>query len=160
MGFGLWIYLFYYLSPLQLKPQLNTLENPWWHICLLPVGEMNLITLHFTVVLSNAFKPMSKTIVVIVLSIALLEQCHNRFPSGSPAWMLLVQVLVVMLIYGRSLPFTHLEEMTGFKIPDCVGKAHLRILHHSEKFSYSSSAILGFIAVNSATVGSINSTFT
>jgi hypothetical protein len=60
-----------------------------------------------------------------VLSKVLLEQCHNVFPSGSPAWILLVQVSVVTLIYGRSLPFTHLEEMTGFKIPDCAGKAHL-----------------------------------
>jgi hypothetical protein len=59
----------------------------------------------------------------IVLSIALLEQSHNGFPSGSPAWILLVQVLVVTLIYGRSLPFTHLEEMTGYKIPEFLGKA-------------------------------------
>jgi hypothetical protein len=73
--------------------------------------------------------------VAIVLSIALLEQWHHGFPSGSPAWILLVQVLVVILIYGRSLPFTHLEEMTGYKIPDCVGKTHLRIKHHSRKLS-------------------------
>ena len=71
--------------------------------------------------------PKKLALVVILLTIALLEQWHNRFPSGSPAWILLVQVLVVMLIYGRSLPFIHLEEMTGSKIPDCVGKAHLRI---------------------------------
>jgi hypothetical protein len=87
--------------------------------------------------------------VAIVLPRALLEHSViNGFPSGSPAWILLVQVLVVMLIYGRSLPFIHLEEMTGYKIPDCAGKTHLRIKHYSRKIVLA----LGFITMNSTRV--------
>jgi hypothetical protein len=52
----------------------------------------------------------------------IFQSCFTRaVVSLSPAWILLVETVVVVFIYGRSLPLTHLEEMTALNLSRCSG---------------------------------------